>query len=292
MAVPAPQARNMTVAANPAPAARGYRDVRGGSAACAGTYPFETGDETVTGWHHHDLHQLEYAFEGVAQVETATARYLLPPQQAVWIPAGVEHCTTLTRVRTVSVFFDPAFTAHTPGFAAGDRVRILAVAPVVREMVLHARRWPITRRSPADTDDARAADAFFAALAVVMTEWLDQETPLCLPTSRHPLVAAAMRFTQEHLADATVNDVCAAVGTSTRTLRRTFLAEAGMPWRQYQLESRLLQAMALLSERGPTVLAVSAAVGFASLSGFTRAFRRYTGETPQGYRRRVCRVGS
>jgi mannose-6-phosphate isomerase-like protein (cupin superfamily) len=59
--------------------------------------------ETITGWHTHALHQLEYAFEGVAEVETATARYLLPPQQAVWIPAGVEHCTTLTRVRTASI---------------------------------------------------------------------------------------------------------------------------------------------------------------------------------------------
>ena len=45
----------------------------------AGTYRLEVGDEGITGWHSHDRHQLEYAFEGVAQVETETARYLLPP---------------------------------------------------------------------------------------------------------------------------------------------------------------------------------------------------------------------
>jgi AraC-like DNA-binding protein len=256
------------------------RDVRGTSGARAGTYPFEVGDETVTGWHFHDLHQLEYAFQGVAQVETVNARYLQPPQQAVWIPAGVEHCTTLTRVKTMSVFFDPAM-----GLAAGDRVRILAVAPVIREMILYARRWPIHR-----TANDPAADAFFAALANLVVEQLDHEMPLCLPTTQDPLVAAAMQYTREHLQDVTMGRVCTAVGASERTLRRAFAAAAGMPWRRYVLESRLLAAMAMLSEPGPTVLAISGAVGFQSVSAFTRAFRRYAGEAPAAYRRRVTEV--
>jgi AraC-like DNA-binding protein len=45
--------------------------------------------------------------------------------------------------------------------------------------------------------------------------------------------------------------------------------------------------MALLSEPGPTVLAIAMDVGFESVSGFSRAFRRLTGETPMGYRQRV-----
>jgi AraC-like DNA-binding protein len=272
----------------------GHRDVRAGSPVAAGSYAYEVGAEVVTGWHSHDLHQLEHAFEGVAQVETDTARYLLPPRQAIWIPAGVEHCTTLTRVRTVSVFFDPAAldpTLHeraaVPEGPAGDRVRVLGAAPVLREMVLHARRWPIDRpRSDP------AADAFFAALAHVVVGSLGDQPSLRLPTSRDPLVAAAMRVTAANLRDITLDDVCAAVGTSPRSLRRAFRAVAGMSWRQYVLESRLLQAMAALAEPGPTVLAVATAVGFDSPSGFARAFRRYTGESPFGYRRRVLGAGS
>jgi AraC-like DNA-binding protein/mannose-6-phosphate isomerase-like protein (cupin superfamily) len=259
------------------PAKLGRVDVRGDSRSLAGSYSFEVGQETVTGWHSHDLHQLEYAFEGVAQVETTTVRYLLPPQQAVWIPAGVEHCTTLTRVRTASVFFDPAF-----GIQPGERVRILAVSPVMREMILYARRWPIGRPSR-----DRIGDRFFAALGDLVEDSLDQELPLRLPTSQHPLVAAAMNYTNANLAHVTATDVCAAIGTSERSLRRTFASESGMSWHQYLLESRLLRAMALLAEPGPNVLAVATAVGFESMSGFARAFRRYTGETPLGYRRRV-----
>jgi hypothetical protein len=208
----------------------GPRDVRGTSSVRAGTYPFEVGEGLVTGWHRHDLHQLEYAFEGVAEVETSTGRYLLPPQQAIWIPAGTEYCTTLTRVRTVSVFFDPAL-----GLRPGERVRVLAVAPVIREMLLHARRWPI---DPPSTTPA--VDRFFAVLADLIIASLDQDEALWLPTSQHPLVAAAIHFTTDHQSEAiTLDDVCLAIGTSQRSLRRAFATETGMTWRLYLLQSRI-----------------------------------------------------
>ena len=243
----------------------------------AGTYCAEVGAEVVTGWHSHDLHQLEYAFEGIAEVETETARYLLPPQQAVWIPAGVEHSSTLTHVKAVSVFFDPAM-----GLPAGDRVRVLAAAPVIREMILHARRWPISRGS----SDAET-DVFFAALANLIVEWLDHETPLCLPTGRDPLVQAAMKYTTDRLSDVTLGEVCRAIGASERTLRRAFFADTGLSWRQYLQSARLMKAVALLAEGNQNLLSIALSVGFESASAFTRAFGRYTGESPIAYRRRV-----
>jgi AraC-like DNA-binding protein len=251
-------------------------DMREGAPVRAGTYPYE-GDDLVTGWHTHDLHQIEYAFQGVVEVETEAAHYLLPPQQAVWIPAGLAHSTTLKRVRTVSVFFDPEMVR-----GADDRARILAAAPVIREMILYGVRWPINR--PASDP---VADAFFEALARLARDWLDHETPLCLPTSTDPVVAAVMAYTNSHLDDVTARAACRAVGLSERTLRRQFSAATGMTWRQYLLESRLLRSMALLAGPGPTVLDVATSVGFDSVSAFTRAFGRYTGETPTAYRRRV-----
>jgi AraC-like DNA-binding protein len=131
------------------------------------------------------------------------------------------------------------------------------------------------------------ADAFFEVLAHLVAEWLDHETPLCLPTSRDPLVAAAMGYTADHLAEVTSSELCRTVGTSARSLRRAFLAATGMPWRQYLLESRLLKAMALLADEGQNVITISMAVGFHSASAFTRAFDRYTGETPTAYRQRI-----
>jgi AraC-like DNA-binding protein len=246
----------------------------------AGTFEIRPNQYDVVAWHTHDYHKLEYAFQGTAEVETCDARFLLPPQQAVWIPASVEHRSTLRGVRGVSVFFDPV-----TGLPAGDRVRILPAAPVVREMVRHALRWPISR----PTSDA-VADSFFEALAHLVVEWLDQETPLRLPTARDPLVAAAIAYSDEHIRDVTVGEVCAAVATSERSLRRAFLADVGMPWRQYVRESRLLKAMALLAQSHLNVLAVAISVGFESPGAFTRAFTAYTGETPSAYRHRATTV--
>ena len=277
MTVSARAAKDLPGAANVAgPAEAGVVDMRAGSPVRAGTFSYE-GVDLVTDWHSHDLHQVEYAFEGFAEVETAGRHYLLPPQQAVWIPAGLAHRTTLRRVRSVAVFFDPAMV---PG--AGDRVRILAATPVIREMIVYGARWPIGR----PVSDA-VADAFFDALALLMADWLAHETPLCLPTSSDPVLRAVMDYTNGHLAGITVGEACAAVGISERSLRRQFAPAAGMTWRQYLLQSRLLRAMASLTEPGRTVIDVATEVGFESVSAFTRAFSRLTGETPTAYRRRV-----
>ena len=241
----------------------GVVDMREGSRVRAGTFAYDGGD-FVTDWHSHDLHQIEYAFEGIAEVETDGAHYLLPPQQAVWIPAGLTHRTTLKHVRSVAVFFDPAMVE-----GANDRVRILAATPLIREMIVHAARWPIGRQS-----SDQIADAFFEALALLVVDWLAHETPLCLPTSNDPVLRAVMDFTNANLADASIVAVCAAVGISERTLRRQFGAETGMTWRQYVLQSRLMRSMALLTDPGRTVIDVATEIGFESVSAFTRAFVR------------------
>ena len=252
--------------------------MRTGGGAKAGSFPYE--DElSVTTWHCHDLHQIQYAVMGAVEVESEAAHYLLPPQQAAWIPAGLSHRTTIrTTVRTISVFFQPDMVA-----APGERVRILAVAPVLRELMIYSRRWPIGR-SGVDPDPL--ADSFFAVLGQLVSESLDQEMPLSLPTSRDPDVAAAMSWTQDHLIGATVMEVARSVGLSERSLRRRFEVVVGMSWRDYLLQARLLRSMALLAQPSRSVLEIAGLVGFDSLSAFGRAFRRRTGETPSEYRRR------
>ncbi|RAY13697.1 AraC family transcriptional regulator [Actinomadura craniellae] len=267
----------MTDSFLPSPANLGLVVLRTRASVGAGTMPYDA-EHLVTGWHHHDLHQIEYALEGMAEVETAAGRYLVPPQQAIWVPAGLAHNTTLRSARSASVFFDPSmFPAH-----LCDRARVLAAVPLLREMIVYALRWPITR----DATDARA-DTYFSALALVVEDNLDREQPLWLPTSTDPLVAAVISYTEEHLATVTADDVCGALGISERTLRRRFREETGTTWRTFAAQARLIRAMALLTQPGTTVLGVAAAVGFGSPSAFNRAFRACTGSTPADYRRRV-----
>src|SRR6266404_3008605 len=41
--------------------------------------------------HVHDWHQLIYAGEGMMWVHTGQGEWVVPPNRAVWVPAGVEH---------------------------------------------------------------------------------------------------------------------------------------------------------------------------------------------------------
>lgn len=252
-------------------------DLRRGGRALGGSYLYE-GDALITGWHSHDVHQIEYALGGVVEVETDSAHYLLPPQQAAWIPVGLEHQATMNPdVRTVAVMFDPELIPQ-----AGDRARILAVSPLIREMMIYALRWPIDRPRGDEV-----SDAFFSTLASLVTEALDHEAPLSLPSSEHPIVAAAMAYTKEHLDGVSADEVSRAVSVSERTLRRLFQDSVGISWRTYLLHARMLKAMALLAAPGQSVQETSSAVGFDSLSSFTRAFTQFCGETPTSYRKRV-----
>ena len=214
----------------------------------------------------------------MVEVETQAGHYLLPPHQAAWIPAGLHHKTTLhAGGQTLAVIFAPGLVP-----AAGDRVRIIAVSALLREMMLHSQRWPASR-----TESGAAADSFFQALGYVVAGALDDEMPLNLPVPADPVAAAATDYTRAHLDHVTVSDVTRAVGVSERTLRRVFQAQLGMSWRSYLLRARVLRSMAMLAESDRTVLEVSIAVGFDDVGAFARSFARHCGETPSAYKRRV-----
>lgn len=226
-------------------------------------------------WHAHVRHQLMYAFSGTLRLEAENGVYLLPPQRAAWIPAGVMHRTTLHNVSSGSVFFAPSLV---PAEQTG--VRIISAAPLVREMVRYALRWPPTR-DPADT----LANSFFGTLGMLCSEWIREEMPFRLPAARTRQVATAMEYTLRNLETATIESAAGAAALSVRQFRRRLGAECGIPWRQFLHQARMLRAMELLVAPRANITGVAYAVGFNSLSAFAKSFTLFTGETPSAFRR-------
>jgi AraC-like DNA-binding protein len=273
MTVPADSAKDKVQTAT-----TGLVDLRDNSRWAGGSLRYDGGEQLVTGWHFHDVHEIEYACRGMVEVETEAGHYLLPPHQAAWIPAALRHKTTLNAgVQTLAVLFEPGLVPM-----GKDRVRIIAVSALLREMMLYSARWPISR-----TESGAEADSFFQALGYVVADALDDEMPLNLPVPADPVVTAATDYTRAHLDRVTVNDVTRAVGVSERTLRRIFHAHLGMSWRSYLLRARVLRSMAMLAQPDRTVLEVSIAVGFDDAGAFARSFARHCGETPSAYKRRI-----
>lgn len=236
----------------------------------AGAIPQDSYD-LDTPWHFHDMHQLQYAFEGALEVEAEQASYFLPRTLAAWIPAGVPHRTRLHHVRSGSILFSPELVP-----AAGERVRIIEVPPLMREMVLGAMRWPLSE------SQSEAGKAYFVALAYLCSEWIMQEAPLQLPTA--PPLRPAIEYTRANLQRGDIAGACAAMGVSERTLRRRFQTLLGMTWDAYRQRARLLAAATLLGDTALPIGDIAAEVGFDSQSAFARAFKTLTGRTPREFR--------
>ena len=86
-------------------------------------------NRALTFRHTHPWVQLSYAIAGVLEVQTAGARFVAPPQRAVWVPAGVEHQVfSSPRTEMRSLYIDGGAVPWGP-----DACRVLAVSPLLRE---------------------------------------------------------------------------------------------------------------------------------------------------------------
>lgn len=226
-------------------------------------------------WHHHDLHQLLYAFEGAIEVESDRGRNIIPRQLAAWIPAGVNHCASIHGIRWVSILFTTEMIKDSE-----QRVRTVMVSPLMREMMREAMRWPM------DGPDDELRTAFYNAMSLLCSEWIAREANLFLPTSNDARVKRALDYTTQRM-ELSLTAVCDHAGMSVRSFRRHLKTESGLTWEEFRHRSRLLKAISLLSETDEAISEIAAHCGFESQSAFARVFRAEMGEAPRDYRGRV-----
>ncbi|MFE6779210.1 helix-turn-helix domain-containing protein [Streptomyces sp. NPDC057702] len=218
------------------------------------------------GPHHHDDHQIVYAGRGVLSVTTGAGSWVAPATSALWIPAGTVHEPRAwgeTDLHTVGL---PA-TVNPLGL---DRPAVIAVGPLLRELILEYTRDP--------TDPSPERRRLLRVL-------LDQlrhspQRPIHLPTARDTRLASVCALLTDDPADSrTLAALGAAVGASERTLARLFRAEMGMTFPQWRTQLRLHRALLLLAD-GVPVTAVAHRCGWATASAFIDVFRRKLGHTP------------
>ncbi|MFF2554371.1 helix-turn-helix domain-containing protein [Nocardia sp. NPDC058058] len=81
-----------------------------------------------------------------------------------------------------------------------------------------------------------------------------------------------------------LNNVARRLAISTRTLQRR-LSEEGTTWREEVAATRHQHAVDLLRDTALPVQSVAAKVGYNDARALRRAFQRWTGDTPDGFRR-------
>ncbi len=187
-----------------------------------------------------------------------------------------DHDRSASRVRAGSLYFDPR-RFRFPGLR---EISVFTATPLLREMILHGMRW---------TNRPRRGDAlaenFFRTVALYCRELASEKLPYRLPRGESPGVRTVIEFTLQNLEDASFARVARKAGLSVRSLRRHFLAETGITWRQFLTRARLLRAMEILAGKRRNVTETAYACGFTNLSAFSKAFAQFTGEKPNAYRR-------
>jgi AraC-like DNA-binding protein len=228
----------------------------------------ELGNRDRISWHYHEVHQLVNPSSGVLAISAATGTWVVPPQRAVWIPAGVPHAHEAhgpTQMRTL------IFPASTDPLNTESPV-VLAVSPLLREIILALS----TDATPPYTHRQRRA------LERVGLDQLRRvsQLPVRLPALTDDRLCAVAASLQENPADErTLNDLGKAVGASERTLSRLFRQEAGMTFPQWRTQFRLQHALVLLAD-GTPVTTTALACGWSNPSAFIEAFRNAFGTTP------------
>ncbi|MBD9413394.1 helix-turn-helix transcriptional regulator [Pseudomonas sp. PDM16] len=231
-------------------------------------------NQALTFIHSHPWVQLSYAISGVLEVQTAGARFLAPPQRAVWVPAGVEH-----RV------FSSAGTEMRSLYIASDAVpwgaescQVLAVSPLLRELIDSFSAVPV------EYDEAGAPGRLAAVLLDQLCIAPSVELSLPLPSDER-LQAICAGLAEPSLQHLGLAEWGLRLRVSERTLSRLFLRDTGLSFRQWRQRYRLLEALVPL-ERGERVTDVALACGYDSLSAFIAAFRQQYGTTPGEFFRR------
>jgi AraC-like DNA-binding protein len=229
-------------------------------------------------WHRHRRHQILYSRRGALRLQVGGKQWLVPPQRAAWLAAGVSHqVSASTPVSLCTAYLAPALGRGATG------CRVFELPAVGSELLVYGARW-----GPESAPRDRRAAAYFGVVAELCREWAQTPERFALPAARTPEIERAMQLTLEGLeARRSLADIARDAGMSTRTLQRQFAAETGSSWRTFMMQARMLRALELLAAPGARVTQVAMRLGFASFGAFTRAFAQLAGETPRDYVRRA-----
>lgn len=225
----------------------------------------------VLPFHHHQRAQLVYASQGVMTVTTHLASYVVPPQRAVWMPAGIEHCIDArSAVSMRSLYIDARSAADLP---AG--VCVLQVTPLLRELIIAS----VAAGSDYEPNSPQSR------LVMVMLDQVATQpvASLALPMPQDPRVLRVAQSLISNPGDSRdLEGWASQVGASKRTLGRLFTAQTGMSFREWRQQRRLLRALELLAT-GDNVTTIALELGYESTSAFISMFRRCLGTTPTRY---------
>jgi AraC-like DNA-binding protein/mannose-6-phosphate isomerase-like protein (cupin superfamily) len=225
----------------------------------------------VDDFHSHERAQLAYAFRGVMSVVTEASTFVLPPNRAIWIPAGVRHMVSCRAEVSLNVLYVDPTLPDQPDLCRVFDVPLLARA-LIQEILTFPHEYDETGR------EGRIVQLLIEEIRRV------PEVPLSAPMPRDRRLR---RVCDQIVADPAdqrdLDELAKHAGMGRRTFTRAFRDETGMAFAMWRQQIRLMAAISMLGE-GQPITNIAYEVGYESPSSFTAMFHRVLGVAPSHYR--------
>lgn len=222
--------------------------------------------------HHHSRSQLLHPITGVVIVTTPAGRWMVPPDHALWIPAGTRHAVDAIG----GVEMQSAYVRLDAIDGLPTHLHVTGMTRLMRSL-LHE-----TVRIGPDATDARSVLLRSTLLHEIP---LLPERPLGLPLPRNPRLAELCReFIALPSARLEIDDWANTVGMSRRSFTRLFRQQTGLSLSAWRQQACVMAALPRLTA-GEPVTAVAMDLGYDSFPAFTTMFSRVMGASPKAYLR-------
>lgn len=222
--------------------------------------------------HQHSRAQLMYAPRGVITVDSAAGRWMVPPEHAMWIPAGIDHAIEI--IGTVQMYLVYVKPDVIPGLPSS--LRVVGLTELVRSLILEA-----VTLAPHPAPLSR--DSLLMELLLQEIPRLP-ERPLSLRLPADPeLAALCQQFLESPSPHATIDNWADTLALSRRTFTRVFRRETGLSFSLWRQQACLFAALPRLAA-GEPVTTVALDLGYENAAAFTTMFKRMLGASPRHYR--------
>lgn len=221
--------------------------------------------------HSHTRDQLLYAISGVMRVRTDAEAWLVPPDRAVFVPAGTRHTIGIRGDLDMRTLYIADGAAGLPA-----RASVIEVSDLLRSLILALFDEPVLY----DEHGRGGLIARLILIELAAAPCLSLMVPM-------PTDARLRRICDTVLAapesQAGVEQWAALAGVSSRTLARLFERQLGMGFAVWRQRVRFHNAVESLAAGRP-IAEVARANGYRSASAFAAAFRKVMGVSPSGIR--------
>jgi AraC-like DNA-binding protein len=232
---------------------------------------FGVSDAVTLDFHRHRKGELVFITRGVLRCETRRGLWVVPPQCALWIPAGVEHSVSSAGVIDgYGTFIERAFAPTLP-----EKCCSVRVGPLLRELLIRCGTFSI--EYPEEGKEATLMSALVAEIAEAPVD----EVFLPMPADARVRKVMGM-MTSDPSDRATLEEWARRAGVGARTLNRVLVQQTGLSFVRWRQQLHVLLAIQWLSS-GKTVQAVSADLGYVCASSFVTMFRKIVGTSPGRY---------